>query len=51
MASPHDNLSLKLINPYTKAEASVLSPIKSAVSARLVTNITAPPKPEKYDYS
>lgn len=39
MTAPHDSLSVKLIRPYTKADASVLSPTRSAVSDRLVTSI------------
>lgn len=54
IAIPHANLSVKLIRPYTKADASVLAPTKSAVSDKLVTSITAPPKPGKvieYNFS
>lgn len=45
MAAPQDSLSVKLISPYTNAEASVVAPTRSAVSDRLVTSICAPPKP------
>ena len=42
---PFENLSSKLIAPYTNALDSVSSPIRSAVTDRLIMSIAEPPRP------
>lgn len=47
MTRPQDNLSVKLMAPYTKAPLSTFDPIRSAVIDREVTSMAEPPPPER----
>lgn len=49
-ATPLDNLSMKLIAPYTKAPLSVFSPMRSAVMPRLVTSMSELPAPDTHTH-